>query len=431
MTTEQRYRDLVPVADGPRATVLAAIDARTGHAYALKVLPDVPDRRTRARLKHELARLAPLRDRAPVLVADRLEEYQPGRWALRMELCSQSLTDLLDAFGPLSVPDAGALGAALARALAALHALGIAHGALTPGNVLFRPDGAAVLADAGPALRQTFPRDPAAGVGFLAPETIRDATVDERSDMYGLGALLHLALTGLAPHHGPPGERPEDRMLRTLTAPVPTLARADLPDDLAALVTELLSADPARRPTAAAVLRRLDRAGWATPDRTGAAPPTPVPNGAPVVEFGPRTRSGRITRPTLLAAAAVAALLAVAVGLTLSRRHETIDAAPAPPSTAASTSAAPAPGAASIELTGVVDRGDVAELTWRGDETLDYAVVVAEEGGPVRTILVQRRTSHRVRIDPVRGYCFEIQGTNGPQIFLSAPAAIRGATCGR
>ncbi|MFY1688266.1 serine/threonine protein kinase [Plantactinospora sp. WMMB782] len=531
MNTEARYRELVPLADGPTASVLAAVDARTGEAYALRVLPGVPDRRTRTRLENELARLAPLADRAPILVADRLEEFEPGRWALRMALCSQSLTDLLDSFGPLSVPDTVALGTALTRALVAAHAAGVTHGALTPGNVLFRPDGAPLLSDFGPTLRQAFPADPANGVGFLAPETIRDATVDERSDLYGLGALLHLALTGLAPHHGPPGEQPADRMLRVLGVPVPALERADLPAGFADLVAELLSGDPGDRPpTATAVLRRLDRldghrpadaaevdgtaarhagtapehadpaaqqadaatqqvdpaaqrtdtatqqadaatqqvdsatqrtdsapghsggaaprhSGGAAPEHSGGAAPehsggavpghsggvvpaAPVPLGAPVVEFGPRARPRWITRPAVLVAACVVALLAVGAGLALTGRDGVIDAAPMTASPATATPV-PTPRATSIELTEVVDRGEVVELTWRGDGSLDYAVVVAEEGAAARTLLVQRRTSHRVRVDPVRRYCFEIQGTNGPQIFFSAPTPIRGAVCGR
>src|SRR3954462_8596210 len=94
MVTEARYRDMVPLGGGPAQTALAAVDSSTGAACALKLLPRPPDRRTRSGIEATLAVLARLRDDAPLLVADRLEEFEPGRWALRMELCSQSLAEL-------------------------------------------------------------------------------------------------------------------------------------------------------------------------------------------------------------------------------------------------------------------------------------------------------------------------------------------------
>lgn len=259
MTTDPRYREPVPLGAGPAATVLAAVDAVTGEAVALKVLPGRLDRRTRSAVEAELRRLAPLRDRVPVLVADRVEELADGQSALRMELCTQSLPELLDSFGPLSVPDALALGTALAAALAAAHELGIVHGGVTPGNVLFRASGEPLLADFGATLRQAFPRDSARALGFLAPETVRDGSIDERCDLYGLGAVLYLVLSGHPPHHGPRGEPEGERLLRVLGTPVPPLDRADLPVEVARLVAALLAKDPDVRPaTARAVAEQLD-----------------------------------------------------------------------------------------------------------------------------------------------------------------------------
>ncbi|MEU5566815.1 protein kinase domain-containing protein [Micromonospora musae] len=276
MTTDPRYREPVPLGAGPAATVTAAVDAATGEAVALKVLPGRLDRRTRSAVEAELRRLAPLRDRAPVLVADRVEELADGQSALRMELCTQSLPELLDSFGPLSVPDALALGTALAAALAAAHELGVLHGGVTPGNVLFRASGEPLLADFGPTLRQAFPRDSARALEFLAPETLRDGTVDERCDLYGLGAVLYLALSGHAPHHGPPGEPEGERVLRVLGTPIPPLDRADLPAELARLIAALLAKDPDARPvTARAVAEQLD-ALQAPPEATAPDHPQPL-----------------------------------------------------------------------------------------------------------------------------------------------------------
>ena len=85
--------------------MLAGVDGDTGEAYAVKVLPGRLDRRTRAALDAELRTLAGLRDSAPILAADRLTELGDGRPGLRMELCSQSLPELVAAFGALPVAE--------------------------------------------------------------------------------------------------------------------------------------------------------------------------------------------------------------------------------------------------------------------------------------------------------------------------------------
>jgi hypothetical protein len=277
MTTNPDDEQLVPLGDGPVATVLAGTDP-AGQAYALKVFPGRLDRRGRAGLDRELTRLAALRADAPVLVADRVERLADGRCALRMELCAQSLSDLVDSFGPLTVSDAVELGNALCAALVAAHRVGVVHGAVTPGNVLFRASGEPLLADFGRTLRDAFPADPNASLDFLAPETVRDQTADERTDLYGLGAVLYLALSGRSPHHGPAGEQEGDRLLRVLGAPVPPLDRPDLPVELARLVAALLAKDPAGRPAdAATVARRLSHIPTRPTPATGPTAAHPVP----------------------------------------------------------------------------------------------------------------------------------------------------------
>jgi serine/threonine protein kinase len=452
--------ELVPLGDGPVAKVLAGVHPTTGDAYALKVFPAKLDRRTRHRVRAELASLAAVRDRAPLLVADAVEELTDGRAALRMELCAQSLPELLDSFGPLSTEDTVALGGALAEALVAVHGAGLVHGGVTPGNVLFRASGEPVLSDAGPALREAFPRDRVLAAGQLAPETVRDGTVDERSDLYGLGAVMYLALAGRSPHDGPAGERPDERLLRVLDSLAPPPPRAGLPPELDELITALLAKDPAQRPRdAATVLGLLDalRSPAAAAENSpsaaenspsgppsGAAPEHPplpeaeepsgpTPDGAPILIFGPERRSPRrLTRVSLalvLAAAAVVALIVVTTAL-LADRPDELTVPPVPTRAEASAPAAPVPTrAVQLELAEPVDRGNYVELSWRSSEPLDFAVIVAAEGEKAKAVFVQRSTTYRVEIDPVRRYCFLIQGADGVTTYESPPKAIRGATC--
>ncbi|MBK1789086.1 protein kinase [Prauserella sp. ASG 168] len=480
MATEETFGELVPLGEGPVATVLAAVDETSGQAYALKVFPGRIDRRTRAELDAELAILHTLRATVPVLAADGVEDTPDGRSALRMELCAQSLSELISSFGPLSVPDALALGEALAGALAATHRAGLVHGAVTPGNVLFRPSGEAVLSDAGLALRRVFPPDPIRALDFLPPETVRDGSADERSDLYGLGAILHLALSGVSPHQGKPGEQEGERVLRVLATPVPPLERPDLPPGLAQLVSSLLekNADarpldatsvatrlgsltrpsaPARQDSAfddfAAVAAPPAATGWPPPPgpaeqtqpvpRVRATHPAPsvpsVPSvpqpklGEPVLVYGPKQpRKRRSRRAPVLVVIASLSVLAVAAVLLLVRTPREVTEPP--PSAQIGGQAVPdaaQPDAAQLELLDPVDQGNFVELSWRSSETLDYAIIVVAEGAPQETVYAHRKTSHRLPVDPVLGYCFLVQGINSNGVVTeSQPKPIRDAECG-
>ena len=91
---------------------------------------------------------------------------------------------------------------------------------------------------------------------YLAPESIRDpATVDARTDLYGLGAVAYFLLTG-----GPvfEGKTVVDVCAQHLSAtPVPPSVRADgVSEDLEAVVLACLEKDPALRPQSADELRR-------------------------------------------------------------------------------------------------------------------------------------------------------------------------------
>ncbi|ANZ43486.1 hypothetical protein BBK82_42160 [Lentzea guizhouensis] len=432
MGTDHGFADLVPRGTGPRATVYAGIHTVTGEAVALKVLRAKLPRRTRTEVERELARLAPLKDQTAVLVADVVEDVG-DRTALRMELCTQSLTDVVEQEGPLPVAEVIALGRTLAEALAAAHEAGIVHGGVTPGNVLYRPSGEPVLADFGVTLRRAFPHEGGDGVDFLAPETLEHGAADERSDLYGLGAVLYLALSGLSPHPARLGEHPDDRKLRVLGSTVPRPDRPDLPDELAELVRALLAKDPVIRPeNIRDVATWLGRLSAPSPsaaefgDFAGlpAVPRPPVPRGVPVLVSSPGTTANK--HPALpVIGGAVGLLVVVALGVFLMSsdpvvRGDAPTTAPAPPSPAK---------AVLLQLVDPVDHVDYVDLQWESQEQLEFAVVVAAEGEQPKVMRAQQNRSLKVEVDPTRKYCFLVQGTDGLHVYESKPKALRGATC--
>ncbi len=137
----------------------------------------------------------------------------------------------------------------VARGLAHAHARGVVHRDLTPGNVFLCEDGQVKILDLG--IAQVLGRStPHGGTpGYMSPERVQGRPEDERSDVFGLGVITYLMLTGRRPD-APDG---------ALSLEVPGLP------GLAGLVSRMLAADPGRRPSSASeVLAALQEIGAAT-----------------------------------------------------------------------------------------------------------------------------------------------------------------------
>jgi serine/threonine protein kinase len=150
-----------------------------------------------------------------------------------------------------------------AEALAGLHRAGFLHGDVKPDNVRLIADGTAILIDLGFAHR---PGENAAllrkgyvlgTANYLAPELCDpQPSEDLSSDLFSLGVTLFELLTGQLPY--PPGSLMQTFRRHRCDPPLDVrLCVPNLPDELAGLVHGLLERHPARRPTAAAVVRQL------------------------------------------------------------------------------------------------------------------------------------------------------------------------------
>lgn len=172
-----------------------------------------------------------------------------------------SLAAQVSASGPLAPGDAAGLLGHLAAALAACHARGTAHGALTPYAVALRPGGLPQLLElgAGALLAQSLADDEAlfdsmssafaaAGVlTFAAPELAADPhAASAATDQYALGAVGYFALTGLAPY---PHPTLVDELRAKRAGPPPSAAIVNpaVPVELAAVLERMMAPDPAAR----------------------------------------------------------------------------------------------------------------------------------------------------------------------------------------
>lgn len=168
--------------------------------------------------------------------------------------------------GPLPEPALLVLAAGTAEALASIHATGMAHGDVKPGNVIMTPDGPR-LVDHGIA-RQIDDGDSlttAGSVGWLAPERYAGTLPDTASDLFSWACVVVLAATGREPF-GQDASPPE----AARRAAEETVDMNAVPEELRSLLGRALSTDPARRPPAEeAYLECLLLAGVedsATPD---------------------------------------------------------------------------------------------------------------------------------------------------------------------
>jgi tetratricopeptide (TPR) repeat protein len=198
------------------------------------------------------------------------------------------------------------------------HGRGVWHLDIKGANVKIGPAGAAVVLDWGLA-RLAAPADgePPAGAGaaggtpaFMAPEQAESPTdrLGPHTDVYGLGALLYLLLTGRPPHPEAAG-RGREELVAALGRPVvpPRAAWPGVPAALEAVCLKALAAEPADRYGSVAQLR--DEVQHWLADEPVSAYRERLPERL--------ARWGRRHRRAATAAAAVlmTAVLALAIGL--------------------------------------------------------------------------------------------------------------------
>ncbi|MBX3737962.1 MAG: serine/threonine protein kinase [Candidatus Didemnitutus sp.] len=161
---------------------------------------------------------------------------------------------------PLAPRAAAMLVVQLADAVAHAHAAGVLHRDLKPSNVLLTPTGEPKLADfglAGPSQGRgdlTRTLQVAGTPAFLAPELLSDAAATPLADVYGLGALLYVCLTGRAPFVAE-STAAVLHLVATAEPVSPRVLQPGAPRDLETICLKCLSKRPAERYAGAAELR--------------------------------------------------------------------------------------------------------------------------------------------------------------------------------
>ncbi|MBS0193061.1 MAG: serine/threonine protein kinase [Proteobacteria bacterium] len=249
------YKILRPIGEGGMASVFLAMQESLDREVALKVMAPalaansefterfLKEGRITAKLQHQnLVTVYDIGTHAGVYYL--AAEYIPGG-TLKERIAE----------GALSIGEILDIMVEMARGLDFAHQKGFVHRDVKPGNILFRKDGSAVLADFGIAKAMDSSSSSTvagASIGtpdYMSPEQARAEPVDGRSDLYSLGTVLYEMLTGAPPYQA---ADPFTVALMHVTQPVP-----QLPAEYAwlqPLVNRTMAKNPAERVQTGALL---------------------------------------------------------------------------------------------------------------------------------------------------------------------------------
>jgi serine/threonine protein kinase len=236
------------------ATTLDPGDTASPERVAIKVLHgELPGRHRSHVLKRELSSLRAIHcERIPTVFHADVNARLPY---LVMEYFSHgTLEDHLELYGQLDAEQARALMVCLLEATDAAHQADVLHLDIKPANVLLDGKGGFVLTDFGisQAPRVSLAMAGLGSPGWHAPEQERRETdrFDRRTDLFGIGATMWSALTGVdlgTPH----GQAQRGRASLSPIALPPVSTRTPCDPDLEGLVMWLLASDPNHRPGSA------------------------------------------------------------------------------------------------------------------------------------------------------------------------------------
>ena len=294
------YRVLRLLGTGGMGEVYAAEDMRLHRTVALKILPATlaADADRRKHFEREAQAVAALNH--PNIVTIHSVEEAGDVMFLTMEAVEgRTLKEMMDA-GALPIDTVMRVATAMSDALAAAHQRGITHRDLKPANIMVTPDGRVKVLDFGLAKLREAEREAAAEqptrmqsdnltgegriigtVAYMSPEQAEGKPVDQRSDIFSAGVVLHEMAAGERPFKGDTDISLISSILKDTPSSITEL-RPDVPAGLARIVRRCLAKAPERRYQTATDLRNdLEELKQDLDSGTAARPVPVVPSRRP------------------------------------------------------------------------------------------------------------------------------------------------------
>ncbi len=230
---------------GSMGEVHRATDLRLGRRVALKFLRPMADAALRRRILRE-AQAASSLDHPNICTIFEVDEAGEDLF-IAMALYEGETLDRVIARGPLAPERALGIAAQAARGLAAAHEELIVHRDVKPANLMLTRGDTVKILDFGIARILGDPRatDHGSVVGtpaYMSPEQLRDEPLDQRTDIWSLGAVLYEMLTGEPPF---PGDNVAAVVASILSAPPPRAsdARPGIPNRVDEILAKALVKD--------------------------------------------------------------------------------------------------------------------------------------------------------------------------------------------
>lgn len=251
------------ISRGGMGEVYLAQDKRLGRKVALKLLPSsVTKDVSRLRRFEQEARAASALNHPNIITIYEIHEANSTLMIATEYVEGETLRQRLG-YDTLDLQAALHIAIQIADALSAAHKAGIIHRDIKPENIMIRPDGYVKVLDFGLA-KLTEPQSPMAAaeaptkrvktgsgmilgtVGYMSPEQARGQTVDARSDIFNLGAVIYEMVAGQKPFDG---ETPSDVLAAILKTEPPLLSHftPEAPAELVRIVTKALRKDREQR----------------------------------------------------------------------------------------------------------------------------------------------------------------------------------------
>jgi eukaryotic-like serine/threonine-protein kinase len=253
--SEIRYRVANVLGNGAGSTILLISDQESGKQYALKVVKrqdaddDIYVNQAKVefdvsrRLNHDaIVKIYDLRVKRSwfrVTGVELLMEYVEGKTLDEIE--APALGQLVLIFSRV------------ASALAHMHRRGVYHGDLKPSNIMLSKAGVVKLIDFGTAWIRGEEKNRVQGTPqYMAPEQVKERVVDERTDIYNLGATMYRMFTGRYAQQGIPllGDSDFRRIIP------PNQLQPKMSEKLNALILACLDVNPDRRPAGVSEIKK-------------------------------------------------------------------------------------------------------------------------------------------------------------------------------
>jgi serine/threonine protein kinase len=235
-----------------------------GRPVAVKVVhPDLArDPEFMRRFRREVAAAQAVSDAYTAAVVGAGPDDDPP-WLATTYVAGPSLADLVTRSGPLPEDAIWRLAGGLAEALQAIHAEGLIHRDLKPGNILIAADGPRVIdfgiSRATDGTVVTATRMTIGTPAYMSPEQAEGGSIGPTSDIFSLGSVLAFSATGTSPFGG--GEM--FAIAYRVVHAEPELG--GVPASLRPLIAACLAKDPAARPALGELLRDVGTGSAAYP----------------------------------------------------------------------------------------------------------------------------------------------------------------------